>query len=174
MTKLGFDRVDVMGISWGGLMAQQYTFQYGKSVDKLMLAATSNGWLSIPGHPEALAKMISPLRYTDSGYMMKNYTQLYGDKVTPEAIAHAKRALPPSRKGYLFQQMAIAGWSSVAFLPFIKQDTLIIMGADDRLIPPSNGAIMAKLIPNARLEVLPDCGHLFLLSKTSRNYGTAK
>ena len=165
VTKLGFDRVDVMGISWGGLMAQQYAFQYGKSVGKLVLAATSNGWLSVPGSLSALTKLISPMRYADAGYLMKNYTELYGDPVTPEAFAHAKRAIPPSRKGYLFQQMAIAGWSSVTFLPFIKAETLIMMGANDQLIPPANGSIMATLIPKAQLEIIPDSGHLFLLSK---------
>ena len=68
-----------------------------------------------------------------------------------------------SRKGYLFQLFAGAGWSSIPGLPFLRQQTLILAGDDDPIIPLVNARIMQRLIPNARLHVYPD-GHLGLVT----------
>ncbi|NJR20121.1 MAG: alpha/beta fold hydrolase [Hyphomonadaceae bacterium] len=46
--RLGFDSVDVMGVSWGGALAQQFAFQYRNRVNKLILCATSSGMTMIP------------------------------------------------------------------------------------------------------------------------------
>jgi len=69
-----------------------------------------------------------------------------------------------SGRGYLYQLAAGAGWTSLPFLPLVRQPTLILAGAEDPLIPLVNARIMAQLIPDARLRVYPD-GHLGLLTR---------
>jgi pimeloyl-ACP methyl ester carboxylesterase len=54
----------------------------------------------------------------------------------------------------------------VWFLPFLRAKTLILMGDADRIVPPVNGSILASLMPNARLEIVPG-GHLFLISRAN-------
>src|SRR5690606_9206635 len=49
LDELGYDDVDVMGVSWGGAMAQQFAFQFGARVHHLILAATSAGMFMVPG-----------------------------------------------------------------------------------------------------------------------------
>lgn len=66
--------------------------------------------------------------------------------------------------GYKYQQLAICWWSSVWMLPSIKQKTLLLAGDDDPLINPLNMGLMEKLIPNSELYVIPQGGHLFLLT----------
>jgi poly(3-hydroxyoctanoate) depolymerase len=66
--------------------------------------------------------------------------------------------------GYLFQQFALVGWSSLPFLPLVRQQTLILAGNDDPLVPLVNAKLMASLIPRSRVRVLED-GHLFLFSR---------
>ena len=71
---------------------------------------------------------------------------------------------PPSGRGYLWQMLAAAGWTSILWLRRVKQPTLVLMGRDDPIVPVMNGRILAGLIPNSRLVTIDD-GHLFLLSR---------
>jgi pimeloyl-ACP methyl ester carboxylesterase len=47
----------------------------------------------------------------------------------------------------------------------IDAPVLLVWGDDDRLIPPAYGARLAELIPGARLEIVPDCGHVVWFEK---------
>ncbi len=63
--------------------------------------------------------------------------------------------------------MAFLGWSSLWWLPTLRQPTLVLAGRDDPLVPLINARILAWLIPGARLEVFDD-GHLFLMTGARR------
>lgn len=164
--KLGYEKVDVMGVSWGGGLAQQFAFQHSRKVGSLVLAATSAGVIMAPGDIRSLSKMADPQRYIDPEFMRKNFKVLYGGE-TGGADGHIGRITPPTRTGYLYQLGAMAGWTSVPFLPLLKVPTLVMMGDDDRIVPLINGKFLARLIPNATLEVVPGGGHLFLVSRAS-------
>ena len=56
------------------------------------------------------------------------------------------------------------GWSSLPALPFMKKETLIMMGEDDQIVPVINGKILKAMIPNSRLQTFAGGGHLFLLT----------
>jgi poly(3-hydroxyalkanoate) depolymerase len=158
------DKVDVMGVSWGGGMAQQFAFQHGRRVGKVILAATSPGTIMVPGDPKVLAKMAHPRRYMDPAYMRENFKALYGGE-TAGSEGHVSRLHPPSRMGYLYQLSCMLGWTSLPFLPFVRQKTLILMGDNDKIVPVVNGRILEAFLPNARLELVPGGGHLFLVSR---------
>ena len=155
--------VDVMGVSWGGAMAQQFALQNGDRTNKLILIATSAGMLMVPGNPKALIKMADPRRYIDPDFMAKHFKTLYGGMVGNKS-EHIGRITPPSKTGYFYQLMAMMGWTSAPFLPFMKTETLIMMGGDDQIVPVANGKFLAFLIPNSKLLVIDNGGHLFLLS----------
>lgn len=166
---LGHHRVSVMGVSWGGTIAQQFALQHPRRCEKLILAATTPGALMIPGDLRALRHMASPRRYSDRAYMKEIVGTVYGGvaRTSPELFAEFETLLSPaSRMGYLFQQMALMGWTSLPFLPLIRQPTLVLAGDDDPLVPVLNAQIMARLIPRSRLVVFDD-GHLFLISKAA-------
>jgi poly(3-hydroxyalkanoate) depolymerase len=164
---LRYDKVDVMGVSWGGGMAQQFAFQHPSRVGKLILAATSPGMFMVPGEIGALSKMANPRRYFDTQFMKDNFRTLYGDEDNV-AGSHADRISPPTRVGYAFQLGAMMGWTSMPFLPLMRQKTLVLMGSEDRIVPVVNGKILAGLIPRARLEVVGG-GHLFLVSRAAES-----
>ena len=163
LDELGYDKVDVMGVSWGGAMAQQFAFQFGKRTRRLVLAATSAGMFMVPGKPKALIKLAHPRRYMDADYMTKHFEVLYGDE-SEGASDHSNRLRAPSMRGYLYQLFAGMGWTSLPFLPFIKQPTLVLAGENDQIVPAINGKILAQFIPGARLEIVGG-GHLFLVSR---------
>ena len=155
--------VDVMGVSWGGAMAQQFALQNNARTNKLILVATSAGMLMVPGNPASLIKMADPRRYIDPDFMAKHFKTLYGGMVGNKS-EHIERLKPPSKTGYFYQLMAMMGWTSAPFLPFMKTETLIMMGDDDQIVPLANGKFLNFLIPNSELFVVENGGHLFLLS----------
>ncbi len=163
LEKYELQLVDVMGVSWGGAMAQQFALQYGKQVNRVILAATTAGMLMIPGNPAALIKMADPRRYIDPSFMKKHFSTLYGG-ATNGSDDHVSRITPPSKTGYFYQLMAMMGWTSAPFLPFLRKPTLIMMGDDDQIVPIINGRFLNMLIPDSQLVEIKGGGHLFMLS----------
>ena len=164
LNQLGYQQVDVLGISWGGGLAQQFAFQYPERCRKLILVSTGTGAIMVPGHPSALLKISMPRRYQDPAQMARIAGEIYGGKVRkqPElARKFAETAHAGSRLGYLYQLLGPAGWTSVPWLHRIRQPTLILHGDEDPLVPPVNAKIMHRLIPHSKLYIFHD-GHLGL------------
>ena len=165
---LGIDLCDVMGVSWGGAMAQHFALQHPKRTRRLVLAATTPGMLMVPGNPAALSKMADPRRYIDPEFMNEHFATLYGgvdrDGAAHQKDSHIGRLKPPSPRGYLYQLLAMLGWTSLPALPFLSKEVLIMMGDDDQIVPLINGRILASAIRNSQLKVLKGGGHLFLLT----------
>jgi poly(3-hydroxyalkanoate) depolymerase len=171
LDRLGHAQVDVLGVSWGGTLAQQFAFQKAKRCRRLVLAATSPGHLMVPGKPSVLLKMATPRRYKDPKYLKQIAGDLYGGALRhePDLLGgHLRHIKWSSDYGYYLQLLASFGWSSLPWLPFLSQPTLVMAGSDDPIVPVVNGRILAKLIPDARFVTIDD-GHLFLLTsaKTS-------
>lgn len=167
LDQLGIEQVDVMGISWGGGMAQHFAMQHASRTRRVVLVATSAGMLMMPGNPKALTKMANPRRYIDPEFMLKNFETLYGEGLGKSSGkgGHMSRLKPPSPRGYMYQLLCMLGWTSAPALPFLlKQETLILMGDDDAIVPLINGKFLNSLIPNSELVVMEGGGHLFLLS----------
>jgi pimeloyl-ACP methyl ester carboxylesterase len=127
----------------------------------------SDGNADGSGKLRTLAKMVAPRRFTDPGYLEKHFGSLYGGSARVERALFEEvgRFMHSANwMGYLFQQLALIGWSSLPFLPLVRQQTLILAGNDDPLVPLVNAKLMASLIPRSRIRVLED-GHLFLFSR---------
>jgi len=166
---LGYDRVDVMGVSWGGGLAQELAHRAPERVRRLVLAATSFGFGALPGRPRALVKLANPLRYYRPGHLERIAPTIYGGGIErhPELLerfAGTLRKRPPSVRGFLWQLVAAAGWTSLPWLHRIPHPTLVIAGDRDPIVPLANARLMARLIPNAHLHVVRGGGHLFLLT----------
>jgi pimeloyl-ACP methyl ester carboxylesterase len=111
--------------------------------------------------------MATPRRYWDKDYMRRNAPDIYGGafKKDPSLIGrHADAMSGAPGLGYLYQLLAMVGWSSLPWLWKLRQPTLILMGRDDPLVPIVNGRILAHLIPDARLEIIDD-GHWFMVTQ---------
>lgn len=166
LDRLGYQEIDVVGVSWGGALAQQFAHQYPRRCRRLVLAATSAGAVMVPGGPRVLWKMATPRRYLSRRYMDAVAADIYGGEVRarPELVSqHAARIRPPTVRGYLYQLLAGVGWTSILWLHRLRQPTLILAGDDDPIIPLINAQMMARLIPNSTLRVVLGGGHLFLL-----------
>jgi poly(3-hydroxyalkanoate) depolymerase len=168
LDQLGYDRFDVLGISWGGGLAQQVAFQHPRLCRRLVLVSTATGSLMVPANPFVLSKMLTPRRYRDPDYARSIAAQLYGGRLRDEpdlarTLLHVHSRVG-SRCGYLLQLLAGAVWTSLPALRFLRQPILILAGSDDPIIPLVNARIMARFIPRATLHVYDD-GHLGLVTQ---------
>jgi pimeloyl-ACP methyl ester carboxylesterase len=121
----------------------------------------------VPGRPRVLAKMITPRRYREPEYAASIAGELYGGRMRdqPGLAAPLLDGNEPlgSRRGYFLQLAAGIGWTSLPFLPLLRQPTLLLAGDDDPIIPLVNAQLMRRLLPHATLHVFHD-GHLGLLT----------
>jgi poly(3-hydroxyoctanoate) depolymerase len=173
---LGYDRVDVLGVSLGGVVAQQFAHQSPHRVRRLILAATGPGLGGVPGSPSALLPLATPRRYYQPDYYRRVAGRVYGGtaREDPDALLHGSPARfieRPTLRGYLGQIYAITGWTSIPWLRTLPQPTLVLAGDDDPIVPLVNARILARLIPDAQLHVLRRGGHLFLLERPAEAAG---
>ena len=166
LSKLGISVVDVLGISWGGALAQQFAFQNPRRCRRLVLVATGTGASMVPARPRILAKMFTPRRFSDAGYAASIAGELYGGTVRTRgddvARLFAQQLHAGSKIGYLHQLLAGSVWTSLFTLPAVRQNTLIVAGTDDPIIPVVNAHIMNALLPHSRLH-LHSGGHIDLV-----------
>jgi poly(3-hydroxyalkanoate) depolymerase len=171
LDQLGYEQADVLGISWGGGLAQQFALSRPDRVRALVLVATGPGAVMVPGHPRVLLRMLTPRRHRDPGYAARVAGELYGgsarkDPTLARNLLHATTRLGPAR-GYYYQLIACLGWTSLPWLARLRPPTLILAGDDDPIIPLVNARIMRRLIPRSRLHIYRG-GHLELAAGAER------
>ncbi len=167
------DCTDVVGFSYGGAISQQLAYDHPERVARLVLAATTCGLGSILGSPEALAVLATPLRFYSPAYFERVAAEVYGgatgrDPARLQDAIERRRRTPPNPYGYAMQLLGGYGWSSYAYLPEIKHETLVILGDEDPLVPVANGHMLAERIPRAELEIIAGAGHLLLWDEPER------
>jgi poly(3-hydroxyalkanoate) depolymerase len=162
--------VDVLGLSWGGALAQQFAFQNPRRCRRLILVSTGTGVIMVPGWPAMLAKMLTPRRFMDHQYAASIAGDLYGGTVRndPSVVKQLfdRQLMAGSWVGYLHQLLAGAVWTSIFALPLVRQETLIIAGLDDPIIPVANATIMSRLLPHATVH-LHRGGHVDLITNAT-------
>ncbi|HUR73004.1 MAG TPA: alpha/beta fold hydrolase [Sporichthya sp.] len=167
---LGYDRTDILGISWGGALAQQFAFQNPRRCRRVVLVATSTGWLSVPPTLRTLARMATPKRHRNPAYARRIAGDIYGGTARrdPDGIVDLLHSAPSATpvRSYLYQLGAGAGWTSLPALRMVRQPCLVLAGDDDPIIRASNAKVMAAVLPNGRLHLYQG-GHLALLSEAA-------
>ncbi|MET0324704.1 MAG: alpha/beta fold hydrolase [Ilumatobacteraceae bacterium] len=175
--RLGLDRPTVVGLSMGGMIAQELAMHWPSRVGRLVLLGTR------PPSPEDVAP---PARVTASllstppkGMSLRTFLREGWATVAapgfgrdhPEAVDEMARSIarrPTPRFAVLDQARALAAWHGAHRLRRIIVPTTVVHGAEDPLIPVHNGMRLAQLIPGAHYVELPDVGHLVPYEAPSR------
>lgn len=170
LDELGVVSADVLGYSFGGLLALELAHRAPAKVRRLVLCATAQGLPVIPPGPLPALMLLTPARYYHPALFRLMVPRIAGGRTGREPAQldrqiAARLARPPQLLGYAYQLYAASGWTSVPWLRRVRQPALILAGDDDPIIPLINARIMARLMPNARLHVVAGGGHLFLLDQ---------
>ncbi len=157
-SQLGADRFDLAGFSLGGVLAQQIALQYRSRLRSLILAGTCTGFTMLPHDwsEDALTNAWMP------------FASIWRDLERDLMGAHMKEARVAAPHDMAAQLAAYTGWSSLAFLPFLNVPALVLAGAQDRIIAPSNALQLAAFIPGAEHHIIADAGHLFPFTAPER------
>ncbi|MEP7216306.1 MAG: alpha/beta fold hydrolase [Anaerolineaceae bacterium] len=172
MTAAGLDAAAIYGRSRGGMLAQEFALRYPDQVTALVLSGTHFGGSDVlPATQRVNAAMqLKPEMTREQIFATQNEAMAAPGwkERDPEAFAYCLATdleAPPRRFAVDRQRGAIAAWSSRDRLAAITVSTLVLCGADDGMVPPENGRNLASRINGARLELIPQCGHLPMLEK---------
>ena len=170
LDQLDYPTVDVLGVSWGGGVAQYLALRRRSRVRLLILASTGFGLWSMPGDPRALVHLLMPARYFSKSHFLQIAPTLYGGETGrhPERLpaqAVVRSATRPSAIGYVHQLAATATWVALPLLPLIRTETLVLNGGDDPIVHVATARIMAAALPYGRLRIVRGGGHMFLLDQ---------
>jgi pimeloyl-ACP methyl ester carboxylesterase len=149
---------DLIGFSLGGALAQQIAIQYRSQLGSLVLAGTCSGSTMVPHDWSAQSLLQAWFPFAAVWDDLRR--DLFGAH-----LAQAKQASPHALAGQL---AAYAGWTSLPLLPFIRARTLVLAGAQDRIIPPGNAQQLAAFIPQADHHVMANAGHFFPFTAPER------
>jgi pimeloyl-ACP methyl ester carboxylesterase len=169
---LRLNKVDVLGFSIGGMVAQEITLQAPDLVRKLILVGTGprggEGMASIT----TVAKKIFGAHYDPPEYMWlavlfspSKAAQAAGKEfLKRKHLRQEWRDPEVNEKVSPAQVEAMDNWGvqkqeSYGYLKTIKQPTLVVNGSNDMLMPTVNSYIMEQNIPNAQLIIYPDSNH---------------
>jgi pimeloyl-ACP methyl ester carboxylesterase len=164
----GIARAHVYGISMGGMIAQEVALRHPERVDSLVLGATSaGGAAATPPDRETLAFLGRRAtvpdeegRWASVPYVYSERTRSSGGVRIGEDFAR-RRDYRFDPLGYGAQLAAAAAHDAVARLGDIAAPTLVVHGAEDRMVPPANGRALAARIAGSRLLELDGAAHLY-------------
>lgn len=158
----GEERAHVVGISMGGLIAQEIALAHPERVLSLALLATHPGMAHGVWDPEVFALLQSRAAMSPEEAREASIPFNYAPS-TPRAVIEqdwaVREAGTAGPVGYAAQG-GTALWSGYERLPELSVRTLVVHGADDRLVVPANGEKISAAIPGSRLVVVPDANHV--------------
>jgi 3-oxoadipate enol-lactonase len=172
MDALKIERAHILGLSMGGMIAQEIAIQYPGRVKGLILAVTHCGGKKSEPAGENVIRAFQ--QFVDEGgneVRIETLSYLFGPKLLDERPLVAQEYVKVSMKNPVSlsvlkkQWDAIKGHDTCNRIQMIKSFTLILTGSEDMIVPPVNSTIMAELIPRSEMVIIMECGHQVLLEE---------
>jgi pimeloyl-ACP methyl ester carboxylesterase len=177
---LRLSRVRVLGFSFGGMIAQHLTLDFPQVVCRLVLACTHAG----------LRHWVRPSRDVAKAFQLR--TEDWGERIRALAVyafapefparqpdtyaAFVEKKSKDSQPLHAYRRQLEASISHDAYdrLPDIACPTLVITGLEDLVVPAENSRVLAARIPNARLILIENVGHLFFIEQPAETTTTIR
>jgi 3-oxoadipate enol-lactonase len=176
MDHVGFADAHIIGVSMGGMIAQEFALRHARKVRSLVLGCTT------PGGPKSIratglatnAYSTKEISAEDRGRALAEAAFTKGYLAShPELISlmvEQRRQRPIDPVGFARRLEALQTFDTYDRLPQIKCPTLVITGKDDALIPWDNSRLIAGRIPGAQLRILEPAGHCFWLEQPEQSH----
>jgi 3-oxoadipate enol-lactonase len=168
LDEVGWESAHVLGISMGGMIAQELALTHPDRLRSLTLGCTYCGGDGSQLMPQENAeKLLAGFSSGDreqairAGYEVNLSSAFRADENAFAAFHEMATSVPAPREIIQLQLQAIMGHDTSARLGEIAIPTLIVHGTVDGVLPYPNGEMIAGLMPGARLETLEGVGHMF-------------
>ncbi len=177
LSALGIELAHVLGISMGGMIAQDFAIRHAARLQGLVLGCTGCGPAhSVPAPPETLARlgqaMGLPAEERVRAFWALTVTPAFLENGSAffEEMIRTALAAPPAELARLQATMAlqfgaITAYTSYDRLGEIKAPTLVVHGDSDALVPAANGEIIHEKIAGSRMHIIAGAGHCFFWEK---------
>jgi 3-oxoadipate enol-lactonase len=176
MDAVDFETAHVLGISMGGMVAQQLALLAPERLRTLTLGCTYPGGegssLADPADAQGLLEAMASAnldRVLQAMYEINLSPGFRADESSFGGFETMAKALPAKQATVQMQLQAVVGHDVQARLAEITAPTLVIHGTEDKMIPVANGELIASLIPGAKLEIFDGVGHLFWWEQPERS-----
>ena len=161
----GVQAAHVVGISMGGLMAQELALTAPERVLSLCLTATHPGIAHAVVNPDAMAMLMKRGEMTPAEAAEASVPYNYAPATPRERIEEdwaVRFPLAETNDGYMAQAVGTSQWDGFDRVGGITAPTMVLHGELDALVPPDNGRILAERIPGAELVLVPDANHVLM------------
>jgi pimeloyl-ACP methyl ester carboxylesterase len=169
----GIERGHLLGLSWGGVLAQEFYRLYPTRVLRLILADTYAGWKGSLGESAAQERLARCVRESSlppeefvARWVPKEFFTEGASPELKEEMSSVVQTFHPT--GFRLMARALADTDTTKLLPSIAVPTLLLWGDGDRRSPLSVADQFRLAIPNARLEVIPSAGHVSNMEQPER------
>jgi 3-oxoadipate enol-lactonase len=159
----GLERAHVVGVSLGGMVAQELALSRPERVDHLVLVSTTPGTRGHPMPERTMRLMLEAPGLAPAVAVRRFVENALADGAPEELVERVvayRTANPPDLAGWQAQALAGATFDALGRVAGIAAPTLVVHGTEDAVVDSRNGDLLAESIPGARLELLPRCGHL--------------
>jgi len=159
------DTAHIVGISMGGLIAQEIVLTVPERVRSLCLIATHPGIAHAVMNPQAMAMLTQRGQMTPQEAAEASIPYNYAPATPRERIEEdwaVRFPLAATNEGYMAQAVGSSQWDGYNRIQGITAPTLVVHGELDALVPPENGRILAGRIPGSGLVMIPNANHLLM------------
>jgi 3-oxoadipate enol-lactonase len=160
-------RAHIMGVSLGGMMAQELAVDHPDRVDGLVLVSTTPGWpfafpmpavsVALFAATSSMSREVALRRHADN--LLSAYTSERQPKLA-DRLVKLQRSRPVDPAALSAQAAAGARYAGGLRQTRIRARTLVVQGTADTMVDPRNGKLLGDRIPGAQLMLFPDLGHL--------------
>jgi 3-oxoadipate enol-lactonase len=173
---LEVDSAHVMGISMGGMIAQELALGHAERVGTLTLGCTYCGGEGSALASEAVMSQLAAAmasgdreRALRAGWEINVSQTLAADEDAYARFREIGNRRPVAVAVIMQQLQACVAHDTSTRLAQLAMPTLVLHGTDDQVLPVQNGELIASLIPSARLEILDGVGHMFYWERPERS-----
>ena len=165
--ELGISKAHIVGLSQGGAIALQFALENAEMVDKLVLVDSAGLGAKVSFWPLIGTIWMNSFPSSMANHFFSRYILHKPINRDPNHSNYSISVLKYKGGKNAFKQGRGTAVSKISeeLLKQIKNETLIIWGKDDKLFPVEYGETAAKIIPNAKLHLIQDAGHLPLMDQ---------
>jgi pimeloyl-ACP methyl ester carboxylesterase len=165
-------RAHILGLSWGGILAQEFYRRHYARVLSLVLVDTYAGWKgSLPEQivQERLKACLQDASLPPNEFVKKYLPGMFSESATKEIRGELASIMSDfSPIGFRLMALSSAQADTCDLLPNIRAPSLLIWGDADKRSPVSIAYHIRNAIPQARLTVIPGAGHVSNLEKPTQ------
>jgi 3-oxoadipate enol-lactonase len=163
----GVRKAHMMGVSLGGMVAQELAVAYPERVDGLVLVSTTPGWPFAYPMPAVSVRLFAATGSMTREVALRRHTEnalsartLQRQPEVVDRLVELQRSRPADPRALSAQAAAGARYAGRLRQTRIRARTLVLQGAEDTVVNPGNGKLLADRIPGAELMIFPELGHL--------------